>query len=93
MSKEVTPLHAHAPSGEIVGGPMRRIAQSASIDSGGLSFADRRVAPREMRGIGDPSWVQCGFAMNLPGGPESPFRRPSIKYAMNYRRLGTTGSG
>jgi len=28
---------------------------------------------------------------NLPGGPESPFRRPSIKYAMNYRRLGTTG--
>ena len=51
MSKRVTALHAHAPSGDSVGVPMRRIAQSASTVSGGLRFAVRRVAPREERGI------------------------------------------
>ena len=51
MSKRVTALHASAPSGDSVGVPMRRIAQSDSTSSGGLCFAGRRVAPRSARGI------------------------------------------
>src|SRR5258708_7403182 len=65
MSKRVTALHAHAPSGDSVGVPMRRMAQSASTERGGLRFARRRVVPRGERGIVESLWVQCGFAILL----------------------------